>query len=151
MRGSHEDSIGAQKSFSHEGPIKGPSAHVELRLKEPRESPSRSRVLRGWRLEDSGKLWVVGSRQKVRHRCELGISVLREAWCRGIGRAPVDSALECARQMGFAQVELEVVGDNERAIALYRSLGFIEFGRNPLAFKSRTGAWQELVSMRLRL
>ena len=53
--------------------------------------------------------------------------------------------------MGFVQVELEVIGDNERAIGLYRSLGFIEFGRNPLAFKSRTGAWQELVSMRLIL
>ena len=94
---------------------------------------------------------AVGSLQKVRHRCEIGISVLREAWGRGIGRILMDSALECAREMGFAQVELEVVGDNERAIGLYRSLGFIEFGRNPLAFKSRTGAWQEFVSMRLRL
>lgn len=94
---------------------------------------------------------AVGSRQKVRHRCEIGISVLRESWGRGIGRMLMDSALECARQMGFVQVELEVVGGNERAIGLYRSLGFIEFGRNPLAFKSRTGAWQELVSMRLML
>lgn len=47
-------------SSSHEGPIKGPSAHVELRLKETCESPSRSRVLRGWRLEAAGTLWVVG-------------------------------------------------------------------------------------------
>lgn len=93
----------------------------------------------------------LSKRCKMRHRAELGISVLREAWGLGIGRALMEAAIGCARQMGFAQLELEVVADNERAIGLYRSLGFVEFGRNPKAFRSRASGWQELVLMRLEL
>ena len=70
---------------------------------------------------------------------------------RGIGRALMEACLECARQMGYVQAELEVVADNASAIGLYRSLGFVEFGRNLLAFRSRTSGWQELVLMRLEL
>lgn len=43
--------------------------------------------------------------------------------CRGIGRALMEACLECARQMGYVQAELEVVADNASAIGLYRSLG----------------------------
>lgn len=93
----------------------------------------------------------VGRRCKNRHRCELGISVLREYWGRGIGRALMEACLECARQADYAQAELEVVADNASAIGLYRSLGFVEYGRNPLAFRSRISGWQELVLMRLEL
>ena len=53
--------------------------------------------------------------------------------------------------MGYVQAELEVVADNASAIGLYRSLRFVEFGRNPLAFRSRTFGWQEVVLMRLEL
>lgn len=70
---------------------------------------------------------------------------------RGIGRALMEACLECAKQMGYVQAELEVVADNASAIGLYRSLGFVEFGRNPLAFRSRTSGWQEVVLMRLEL
>lgn len=93
----------------------------------------------------------VGRHFKNRHRCELGISVLRAYWGRGIGRALMEACLECVRQAGYVQAELEVVADNASAIGLYRSLGFEEFGRNPLAFRSRTSGWQELVLMRLVL
>ena len=49
-------------------------------------------------------------------------------------------------------MELEAVGENAHALALYESLGFVEFGRNPKGFRSRiTGKYQELVSMRLDL
>ena len=63
----------------------------------------------------------------------------------------MEACLECARQMGYGQAELEVVADNASAIGLYRSLGFVGFGRNPLAFRSRTSGWQEVVLMRLEL
>ena len=105
----------------------------------------------GGRLLGTASVNVLSKRYKMRHRSELGISVLREAWGRGIGRALMEAAIDCARQMGFGQLELEVVADNERAIGLYRSLGFVEFGRNPKAFRSRTSGWQELVLMRLEL
>ena len=55
------------------------------------------------------------------------------------------------RQAGYAQLELGVVGDNEKALALYKSEGFVEYGRNPKGFRSRSSGWQELVLMRLEL
>ena len=49
------------------------------------------------------------------------------------------------------QLELDVVADNARAIALYKKLGFVEYGRNPRGFRKRTGDYQELVYMRVEL
>lgn len=105
----------------------------------------------GGRLLGTVSVNAMGRRYKVQHRCELGISVLREAWGRGVGRSLMETALECARQAGYVQAELEVVAANDRAMGLYRSLGFVEFGRNPKAFCSRMSGWQELVYMRLEL
>ena len=52
---------------------------------------------------------------------------------------------------GFLQLELEVVADNDRAMNLYKSVGFVEYGRNPKGFLSRNSGWQENVLMRLEL
>ena len=52
---------------------------------------------------------------------------------------------------GYAQLELEVTAENKRAIELYKSEGFVEFGRNPKGFRSRESGWQELVLMRREL
>ena len=70
---------------------------------------------------------------------------------RGIGRALTEACIACAKAAGYAQVELEVVADNRRAMELYKSVGFIEYGRNPKAFRSRNSGWQENVLMRLEL
>lgn len=63
----------------------------------------------------------------------------------------MEACVECARSAGYAQLELDVVADNERALALYQSAGFVEYGRNPRGFRSRELGWQELVLMRLEL
>lgn len=94
---------------------------------------------------------AVGRKYKVRHRAEFGISVDREYWGLGIGRALMDACVECAKKAGYLQLELDVVADNDRAIALYKSAGFTEYGRNPKGFQSRTAGFQELVYMRLEL
>ena len=93
----------------------------------------------------------VGAFEKVRHRAEFGVSVLRAYWGLGIGRALTEACIACAKEAGYAQLELDVVAENERAVALYQSLGFVEFGRNPRGFRSRFSGWQELVLMRLEL
>ena len=62
-----------------------------------------------------------------------------------------EACIACARAAGYVQLELEAVAENERALALYRSLGFVEYGRNPKGFRSRLSGWQELVLMRLEL
>lgn len=88
---------------------------------------------------------------KLRHRASFGISIDKESWGLGIGRGLTESCIECAKKAGYTQLELEAVADNESALALYRSVGFVEYGRNPKGFKSRISGWQELVLMRLEL
>ena len=93
----------------------------------------------------------VGGFEKVKHRAGFGISVLREYWRLGIGRALTEACIECAREAGYLQLELEVVTENKAAVALYESLGFVEFGRNPLGFRCRESGMMSLSSMRLEL
>ena len=94
---------------------------------------------------------AVGRKHKLRHRAELGISVLKEYWGLGLGKALTKACIQCAKEAGYTQVELNVVAENEAAINLYQSLGFVEFGRNPRGFNSRISGYQELVYMRLEL
>ena len=99
----------------------------------------------------SAGVTVVGGRRKVAHRARFGISILKEYWGMGIGRVLMDACIDCARRACYAQLELEVVADNERALALYRRTGFEEYGRNPRGYRSAAAGYQELVHMRLEL
>lgn len=90
-------------------------------------------------------------KNKVKHRAELGVAIDKPFCGMGIGRALVIACIECAKEAGYSQLELEVVSENRNAIALYKSIGFTEFGRNPRGFRSRYQGWQELISMRLEL
>ena len=94
---------------------------------------------------------AVGRKDKVKHRAEFGISVSKAYWGLGLGRALANACIQCAKEAGYSQLELTAVADNERALALYSSLGFEEFGRNPKGFRSRINGFQELVYMRLAL
>ena len=62
-----------------------------------------------------------------------------------------EACIECAGAAGYVQLELEAVAENKSALALYRSVGFQEYGRNPKGFRSRLTGWQEVVLMRLEL
>lgn len=93
----------------------------------------------------------VGSKCKIRHRAEFGIAVEKSFWGKGIGRALTNACIECARQAGYLQLELDAVAENTAALALYESVGFREYGRNPKGFRTRDGRWQALVMMRLEL
>ena len=94
---------------------------------------------------------AIGDKYKVKHRASFGISIVRDSWGLGIGKALSNACIKCAREAGYEQLELEVVGENENAIALYKSLGYVEFGRNPRGFKSRITGYQELIDMMLLL
>ncbi len=103
------------------------------------------------RIVGSAGVDALSQKCKLQHRAEFGISILRSFWGLGIGRALTECSIEMARKAGYEQLELEVVSDNSRAIALYESEGFIEYGRNPRGFKSRESGYQCLVLMRLEL
>ena len=94
---------------------------------------------------------AVGKTEKVKRRAEFGVSIDKAFWGLGIGRAMTKACIECAKNAGYAQIELSVVAQNEAAVSLYKSEGFIEYGRNPKGFYSRVSGWQELILMRLEL
>ena len=99
----------------------------------------------------SAGIEAVGSKYKVKHRAELGIGISKKFWGLGLGKVLMEACIECAKEAGYKQLELNVVAENERAIALYRNFGFEEFGRNPKGFNSRVSGYQELVYMLLEL
>src|SRR3977135_806833 len=45
---------------------------------------------------------------------------------RGLGRALCEASMHAARELGFRRMILDVVPERTRAIALYRSLGFVD-------------------------
>ena len=93
----------------------------------------------------------VGEKYKVKHRAEFGIGILKEYWGLGLGKALTKACIQCAIDAGYEQLELNVIAENERALSLYRSLGFVEYGRNPRGFNSKISGYQELVYMLLEL
>lgn len=93
----------------------------------------------------------VGRREKLRHRANLGISIDKSYWGLGIGKALMQACIECARSAGYRQIELDILEQNVRAIGLYRSLGFEQYGLNPKAIRTRDGKYQSMVLMRLEL
>ncbi|MDY3919060.1 MAG: GNAT family N-acetyltransferase [Candidatus Limivivens sp.] len=103
------------------------------------------------RLAGTAGIGPVGKNLKVKHRAEFGVSIEKSFWGRGIGRALTEACIECARKAGYLQLELDVVSTNRNAAALYKSVGFVEYGRNPRGFCTRSGEWQELILMRLEL
>ena len=94
---------------------------------------------------------AVGRKSKVKHRAEFGISVDEAYWGLGIGRALTNACIALAQKAGYRQLELQAVADNAKALNLYRSVGFVEYGRNPKGFRSRLTGWQALVLMRREL
>ena len=122
-------------------------------LKKKTESPDEIEILAvvDGVVTGSAGIGRVGTMDKIKHRAEFGIGVDKTYWGLGIGRALTEAGIECARAAGYLQVELEVVADNKNAAGLYRSLGFVEYGRNPKGFRSRKTGWQETILMRLEL
>ena len=72
---------------------------------------------------------MASPRPRLRHRGELGMSVSRAFWGRGIGAAMLDHLVEWARESPMLiKLDLRVRADNTRAIPLYRGRGFVEEG-----------------------
>jgi RimJ/RimL family protein N-acetyltransferase len=63
------------------------------------------------------------------HCGSLGMGIIPDWRERGIGRQLIEAALRAASAAGFSRVELTVNADNERAIRLYESVGFVQEGR----------------------
>lgn len=88
---------------------------------------------------------------RYRHRVSMGIALYQEFTGLGIGRAMIGALLKIAGEKGFEQVELEVVKDNERAIRLYREMGFEICGTFPNNMKYKDGSYADAYYMVRRL
>ena len=88
-----------------------------------------------------------GITRRLRHRCISGIVLYKKYWGQGIGRQVMQCAMQEAKNLGYEQCELEVLGRNENAIALYKSLGFTETGRVPDAVKYDDGSYDCQIRM----
>jgi len=93
----------------------------------------------------------VSKLEKCKHRADFGISIRKKYWGFGIGSYIMDAIFETARQAGYEQIELDVVTDNIRAVALYKKFGFNIFGTNEKAFHCRDGQYKALHLMSCRL
>ena len=122
-------------------------------LKAKAESENEIEILAevGGKTVGTAGIEQAGKHYKTRHRAEFGVSIDKAYWGLGIGRALTRACIECAEKAGYRQLELEAVAENAGAIALYKSEGFVEYGRKPRGFKSRYTGWQELVLMRMEL
>lgn len=73
------------------------------------------------------------------HVANCGYMTSPRATGRGVGRAMCAHSLERARELGFRAMQFNfVVSTNERAVGLWRSLGFVIVGCLPQAFRHPT-------------
>lgn len=84
---------------------------------------------------------------KLRHRAVLDVAVQKDFWGLGLGSAMLGVLLDEAKRAGFELLELEVVADNTRAVALYEKFGFRTYGILEKAFCLRDGSFQSELLM----
>jgi RimJ/RimL family protein N-acetyltransferase len=79
------------------------------------------------------------------------IALYEEYWGLGIGTAMIEYLSELAAGIGWEQLDLEVVADNERGIALYKKCGFVESGRRHNALRFDDGTFHDEILMYKKL
>jgi L-phenylalanine/L-methionine N-acetyltransferase len=117
-----------------EGTLQLPDMPVAMRLERLRQVDNQSCKLvavAGDRIVGAAGLHVGHPGLRRLHVRELGIGIAREWQGRGVGRQLIARLLDWADNWaGVLRVELTVHADNDRAIALYRKMGFVEEGRH---------------------
>jgi ribosomal protein S18 acetylase RimI-like enzyme len=131
--------------------LKEEQAWLEARVAEIR---SRSGVM--LTAERAGR--IVGNCSVERlpwkhsHRAMFGIAVALDARGRGVGEALMRKTLELAvrRLKGLESVDLSAFDYNDRALSLYRKVGFREYARIPRSAKEGAKYFDEVL-MRVEL
>lgn len=73
----------------------------------------------------------------------MGIVVKKEYWGMGIGEKLMNEAINWCREKKLEQLELEVATKNERAISLYKKMGFEIYGTKKHALKYLDGTYAD--------
>ncbi|MEM9036899.1 MAG: GNAT family N-acetyltransferase [Actinomycetota bacterium] len=77
----------------------------------------------------------------------MGMMLPEHARSRGVGSALMDEAIDRARAWGCHRMTLGVWPHNERALGLYRKMGFVEEGRRPAHARRANGELWDLIEM----
>ena len=116
------------------------------RLLEDSSSAMMAAIVDG-RVAGNCSINGLGPRRKIRHRCSMAIALYREFWHLGIGTAMIEYLTELAREIGYQQMDLEVVAENTQAQALYAKCGFAESGRRHHALRFDDGSLHDEILM----
>ena len=87
------------------------------------------------------------SKSRYSHRASFAIALYQKFTGMGIGTAMAKRLLEIAEEKGLEQLELEVVTENQRAVALYEKLGFKICGTFPKNMKYKDGTYADVYLM----
>lgn len=75
------------------------------------------------------------TRNRLKHRAELSITVKKAYWNQGIGTELMKQALSQSKNKNLEVISLEVRSDNKSAIHLYEKYGFTKIGTFPKFLK----------------
>lgn len=93
------------------------------------------------------------ARQRTKHVGHIGIGIRPKFQGLGLGRAIMVGLIDWARSLNGAvtRVDLNVISDNARAIALYESLGFRHEGRRLNAVRYEDGRYADDLTLGMLL
>lgn len=88
------------------------------------------------------------TRQMLSHTAVIGMSVSEKFRNKGLGTLLMETAISWAEENPTLEIlSLQVFGENHGGIALYKKMGFVETGRQPKFFKTRSGKYFDNVTM----
>lgn len=133
-----------------EGTLALPDMPIAARLESLQGIETRDCKLvavAGGEVVGSASLHNVGPSLRRAHVRYLAIALAPEWQGRGLGRRMIERLLDWADNWGgVLRVELHVHADNDRAMALYRNLGFVEEGRHK-GYALKGGRYVDSLSM----
>lgn len=99
-----------------------------------------------------GNINLNGNQRAImRHTAVFGMGMLKEWQSCGLGSAILGAAIDWGRNNPELELlYLQVYAENEAGLALYRKMGFREYGRLPDFFK-QNGRYHDEISMYLKL
>ena len=89
--------------------------------------------------------------KRERHRATFGIALFQKYTGMGIGKILIRRLCEIAKEHGFEQMELQVNANNERAVRLYKEVGFQIYGTFPDSTKYKDGTYADTYWMMKKL
>lgn len=80
------------------------------------------------------------------HIANASYAVRRDMRSKQVGRRLVTDCLQRCRELGFRVLQFNaVVADNAPALALYKSLGFVQLGVIPGGFRKKDGSYADII------